>query len=395
MKPRTRAAHPPGVPLAEDNRPLVAPIYQSVKFGFDTLSDTERAWHDAAHGYTYSRGANPSVRAVELAIADMQGTEDALVVGSGMAAVSAVFLSLLSAGDHVLHFVESYVPTRILVRGLLARFGVTQTLLSIEDKAGIERELAARPTALVWFESPTNPMLKIADLAHLVSSARRAGAITVLDNTFAGPHQHGGSGVDLYVHSLTKYAGGHGDVMAGAVAGSAALIARVRRDSSLLGPTLDPHAAFLVSRGLKTYFLRREAACASARAVAGYLAAHPFVQRVHYPGLATHPGHALAASQMRDYGTVVTIDLAGTPAQARVFTDTLKLFTVAASLGSPESLIVPPHLLGTGGLAGEALRACGITPTTARLSIGLEDAQDLIDDLGLALAAASASEQAQ
>ena len=119
------------------------------------------------------------------------------------------------------------------------------------------------------------------------------------------------------------------------------------------------------------------------------------MQRVHYPGLATHPGHALAASQMRDYGTVVTIDLAGTPAQARVFTDTLKLFTVAASLGSPESLIVPPQLLGTGGLAGEALRACGITPTTARLSIGLEDAQDLIDDLGLALAAASASEQAQ
>ena len=395
MRPRTRAVHPPLAPLAPDNRPLVAPIYQSVKFELDTLAQTERVWRHETPGYSYSRGSNPSTRALELAIADLQGTEDALVVGSGMAAVAAVFLSLLATGGHVLLFVESYVPTRLLVRDLLARFGVTHTLLSIEDRAGIERELDARPTALVWLESPTNPLLRIADIAHLVGCAQRAGALTALDNTFAGPHQHVGLGIDLYVHSLTKYASGHGDVMAGAVAGSAALVARVRRDSTLLGPTLDPHAAFLVSRGLKSYPLRRSAACESAATVARFLDSHPFVHRVHYPGLATHPGHELARAQMSDFGSVVTIELKGTPAQARVFTDQLKLFSIAASLGSTESLIVPPQLMSTTGLSADARRLTGITSTTARLSIGLEDPEDLVEDLTAALAAASAAEQPQ
>ncbi len=395
MKPRTRAVHPPAAPLAPGNRPLVAPIYQSVKFELDTLAETERVWRHEVPGYSYSRGSNPSTRALELAVADLQGTEDALVVGSGMAAVAAVFLSLLATGGHVLLFVESYVPTRLLVRDVLTRFGVTHTLLSIEDRDGIARELAARPTSLVWFESPTNPLLRIADIAHVVACAKRAGALTALDNTFAGLHQHAALGIDLYVHSLTKYASGHGDVMAGAIAGSAALVGRVRRDSTLLGPTLDPHAAFLVSRGLKTYYLRRSAACESAAAVARFLAAHPFVDRVHYPGLDDHPGHDLARRQMQDFGSVVTIELSGTPAQARVFTDALTLFSVAASLGSTESLIVPPQLLSTAGLSAKDRALTGITPTTARLSIGLEDPQDLIEDLAAALAAASAAEQAQ
>jgi len=395
MRPRTRAAHPPSAPLAPDNRPLVAPIYQSVKFELDTLAQTERVWRNEVSGYSYSRGSNPSTRALELAVADMQGTEDALVVASGMAAVAAVFLSLLASGDHVLLFVESYVPTRRLVQDMLTRFGVTNTLLSIEDRAGIERELGTRPTSLVWFESPTNPLLRIADIAHLVRCARRAGALTALDNTFAGLHQHAGLDLDLYVHSLTKYASGHGDVMAGAIAGSSALISRVRRDSTLLGPTLDPHAAFLVSRGLKTYYLRRAAACESAAAVAQFLAGHPFVRRVHYPGLSSHADHELARSQMQDFGSVVTIELHGTPAQARVFTDELKLFAVAASLGSTESLILPPQLIGTAGLSADERRLTGITATTARLSIGLEDPLDLIEDLAAALAAASAAEQPQ
>lgn len=391
MRPRTRAVHPPRVTLAADNRPLVAPIYQSVKFAQASLAATEAAWRGESPAFHYSRSANPTTRALELAVAGLQGTEEALVLASGMAAVAAVLLSLLRRDAHVLLFLESYVPTRLLVRDLLARFGVTHTMLSIEDRAGIEAALEPGRVHLVWFETPTNPMLKIADLAHLVDRARAGGALTVLDNTFAGLHQHAGCGVDLYVHSLTKQASGHGDVMAGAVAGPSALVERVRRDATLLGPVLDPHAAFLVARGLATYPLRREAACRSAGLLAERLAAHPFVRRVHYPGLPTHPGHALARRQMVDYGTIVTIDLEGTPAQARRFADGLRLFAMAASLGSAESLIVPAALIGSAALAGEARRASGITPTTARLSIGLEDPEDLWEDLEAALEAASAS----
>ena len=395
MKPRTRLVHPRPAPLPADNRPLVAPIYQSVKFGLDSLEATEGVWRHARPGYSYSRDRNPSVRELEQAVADLQGTEDALVVGSGMAAVSAALLPLLKAGSHVLLFLETYLPTRRLVGGLLERFGVTHTLLSIDDRAGIKQAFAAQPPALVWFESPTNPVLKIADIGHLAGLARASGALLVLDNTFAGLHQHAGSGVDLYVHSLTKYAAGHGDVMAGAVAGPRALIERLRGPAALLGATLDPHAAFLVSRGLKTYFLRRSAATESAAQVAGFLATQPFVRRVHYPGLPGHPGHQLAARQMSDFGSIVTLELGGGEKSMRVFTDSLALFAVTPSVGSTESLIVPAQLLGSQGLGREAAARAGLTAGTARLSIGLEDPGDLIDDLGQALALASAAEEAK
>jgi cystathionine beta-lyase/cystathionine gamma-synthase len=392
MKPRTRLVHPRPAPLPADNRPLVGPIFQSVKFGLDTLEATQGVWRHARPGYSYSRDSNPSVRELEQAVADLQGTEDALVVASGMAAVSAALLPSLKSGSHVLLFLETYLPTRRLVGGLLERFGVSHTLLSIEDREAIERLFAERPPELVWFESPTNPMLKIADIDHLAGLARARGALLVLDNTFAGLHQHGGTGVDLYVHSLTKYASGHGDVMAGAVAGSRAAIDKLRGPAALLGATLDPHAAFLVSRGLKTYFLRRAAATQSAAEVARFLAAEPFVARVHYPGLPGHPGHELATRQMEDYGSIVTVDLRGGERAMRVFTDSLTLFAITPSVGSTESLIVPAQLLGMQGLGREAAARAGLTVTTARLSIGLEDPEDLIDDLRQALAHASAAE---
>ena len=230
---------------------------------------------------------------------------------SGVGAIAQTLLALTRQGDHVLCFLESYAPTRYLIRRLLARFGVSHTLLSIEDLGGIEGTLAARPTRLVIFESPTNPINRIADIATITRLARAHGALTLLDNTFAGMHQHGQYDVDIFLHSLTKFASGHGDVMGGAVIANAALIRTLRPDFTVLGGVLDPHAAFLLQRGLKTYFVRYRAQCLSAQRIAEFLSNHPAVERTHYPGLPAHPGHALARAQMAEFGAVVSFDLRG------------------------------------------------------------------------------------
>jgi cystathionine beta-lyase/cystathionine gamma-synthase len=386
MKQRTRIVHPPQVRPPEDNEPLVAPIYQSVKFGLPTVAETLRSLRGERDGFFYSRSANPTTRQLEQTLAALQGREDAIVCASGVGAVAQTLLGLLKAGDHLLCFAETYGPTRSLIRRMLQRYGVRHTMLSIEDDAGIERVLASTPTRLVIFESPTNPITRIADIAHITACARANGALTVLDNTLAGFHQHGDTDVDLFIHSLTKYASGHGDVMGGAVIGSGEPIRRLRQDFVLLGGVLDPHAAFLIQRGLKTYLLRYEAQCASAQKVAEFLAADDKVDRVHYPGLPSHPRHDLARRQMRDFGTVVSFDLrAGGPAGDR-FADALQLFAIAASMGSPESLIIPPGLMTAGELPAEMAGATGVAPGTVRLSIGLEDPDDLIEDIGQALA---------
>jgi len=388
MKKTTRVHHPPAVELAPDNHPLVAPIYQSVKFEFDTLEQTERYLRGERPGFYYQRSSNPTTRQLELLLAELQGREDCLVTASGVGAISQALLALTSQGDHVICFIESYNPTRYLIRRVLGRFGVAHTLLSIEDLAAVERTLAARPTRLVIFESPTNPVTKIADIGALTRLARAAGALSVLDNTFAGFHQHGGFDVDVYLHSLTKYASGTGDVMGGAVIARSELIRAMRNDFAALGGTLDPHAAFLIVRGLKTYFVRYRAQCESALRIAQRLAEHAVVARVHYPGLPTHPQHALAAQQMQDFGTIVSFDLRGGAAAARRFAGTLELFALTASLGSTESLAVTAQMMGGRELNADLQRLSAITEGTVRLSIGLEDTDDLLADLERALATA-------
>jgi cystathionine beta-lyase/cystathionine gamma-synthase len=286
------------------------------------------------------------------------------------------------------HFAEQYAPTRALIGRLLRRYGVSSTMLSIDDLDGVARVLASTPTRLMVFESPTNPVLKIADLERLTSLARRHGALTLLDNTLAGLHNHGQFDVDLFAHSLTKYASGHGDVMGGAIIGRADLVESLRDDVAILGPTLDPHAAFLLQRGLKTYFVRWDAQCESALRVAQHLAMHPRVSRVRYPGLPGDRGHDLARRQMQGFGTIVTFDLAdGLEAGSR-FAEALQLFAIAASLGSTESLVVPPALEQPRGMTAEQRTWSDIGPGTVRLSLGLEDIDDLIADLDAGLARA-------
>lgn len=381
MKQKTRLVHPPVVTVPPENLPLVPPIYQSVKFEHDSVSGTLAALRGEKDGYFYSRSANPTTRLLERTLADLQNRDDAIVCSSGVGAIAQTLFGLLKGGDHVLCFVETYAPTRTLIRRQLARFGVRHTMLSIEDEAGIERVLATTPTRLVIFESPTNPVNRIADIGHITRVARAHGALTVLDNTLAGPHQHGDTEVDLFLHSLTKYASGHGDVMGGAVIGPAELIAQLRPEFTIFGGTLDPHAAWLIQRGLKTYQLRYEAQCATALQVAQYLEAHPKVERVHYSGLPTHPRHELAARQMRHFGTVVSFDLRAGRAAGDRFADALQLFSIAASMGSPESLVIPPGLMGPHDLPPELSALSGLAPGTIRLSMGLEDPADLIADL--------------
>jgi cystathionine beta-lyase/cystathionine gamma-synthase len=388
MKKSTRVNHPPLVELPPGNHPVVAPIYQTVKFEFDTLEDTERYLRGERPGFFYTRTSNPTLRQLERLLAELQGREDCLVTASGVGAIAQALLALSKQGDHIVCFIETYNPSRYLIRRLLGKFGVTHTMLSIEDLAGVERALAAQPTRLVYFESPTNPVTKIADIAALTRLARAAGALSVMDNTFAGFHQHGNYDVDVFVHSLTKYASGTGDVMGGAVIARAELIRAMRNDFRVLGGTLDPHAAFLILRGLKTYFVRYQAQCASAARIAHHLAAHPAVARVHYPGLPTHPQYALAAQQMSDFGTIVSFDLKGGESAGRRFADTLELFALAASLGSTESLVVTQQILGGRELSADQQRLSGIGPGTVRLSIGLEDAEDLLEDIDRALTAA-------
>jgi cystathionine beta-lyase/cystathionine gamma-synthase len=390
MNNNTFVNHPPEVPVPADNRPLVAPIYQSVKFSFDAVDETLRNLRGERPGFFYSRNANPTLRQLELTLAQMQGREECLLVGSGVATIAASLLSLCKQGDHVLAFVESYGPTRYIVQHLLAKYGVTHTLLSIEDLTGIERVLAGTPTRLAIFESPTNPVTKIADIARLTAHARAARCLTVMDNTFAGFHNHGNYDIDVFLHSLTKFASGHGDVMGGAIIAGRSLITAMRKDVVSLGPTLDPHAAYLIQRGMRTYFLRYERACQNALAVSRFLQGHPRVKRVFFPGLETHPQHLLAKRQMSDFGSVVSFELDGGYDGGDRFADALQYFSITSSVGSTESLVMPSRLLGGQDLTAAQRDVSLINAGTIRLSVGIEEAADLIADLTQALDASKA-----
>ena len=370
MKLPTLVNHPPAVKVPEENRSLTAPVYQSVKFEFETLEQTQEAMRGKRPGFFYLRTANPTNRQLEMTLAAMQGRDDCLVCSSGVGVIAQTLLALTQAGDHVISFVENYGPARQLIRRVLGRFGVASTFLSIHDLAGLEQALASRPTRFIEFESPTNPMNRVADIAAITRLAKTHGALTVLDNTMAGVHAHGQYEVDYFLHSLTKYAGGHGDVMGGAVIANEALIRPLRWDFANLGGALDPHAAAMIQRGLKTYDVRYRVQSANALRVAQFLSLHPAVARVYYPGLATDPGHELASRQMAGFGAVVTFDLRG---------------AMGPFVDSTESLVQPSEMFGVQDLSAQERSLCGLMPGTVRLSIGLEDADDLIADLTQAL----------
>ena len=386
MKKETRVTHPPKVSLLDANRAVVSPIYRSVKFTYTSIADS-LADEARRQGFDYTRDSNPTTRELELLAAELQGRDDAIAVASGMASVWLALLGNLKAGDRILFFVESYRPSRIAIRKFLPQLDIEHVMLDIDDHEHTARELADSRTKLVLFESPTNPMLKIADIERIVAAAKQHGVVTVLDNTFAGLHNHGQYDVDYYVHSLTKYANGHGDAMGGIVIGSKQRMKALRPLAVNMGSTMDPEVAFMVLRGLKTYALRYERHTANAQALAEFLEARPEVERVHYPGLSSHSGHALAAEQMQDFGGVLTFDLAGADRdRCWAFIDALELFATTASLGSTESLVAPVKLYLGSDLSADELRRAGIGEGTVRLAVGIEQIDDLKADLEQAFA---------
>lgn len=385
MKDETRVNHPPAIELPDDNYPLNLPIFQNVKWGTETVLEGERIARGERPGFFYSRLSNPSVRQLELMLAQLQRRDECMVTASGVNAVAQTLIGLTRAGDHVVFFTEGYGPTRQIIREMLARFGVTHSMLSIDDLAGLERTLSTRKTRLVWFESPTNPINKIADIEAITRLARAHGALTAIDNTAAGFHQHGEFDIDLFVHSLTKFATGAGDVMGGAVIARRELIDQLRSDFRLFGAHLDALSASIMVRGLKTYFVRYRQQSASAQTVAEFLEHHPACTRVRYPGLASQPKAELARGQMREFGSVICFDLVAGYEAGRKFTESLQLFARTPSFGSTESLAMPPQMMQPKDFSPEDLALSGIGPGTVRLSIGLEDIEDLKADLTQAL----------
>jgi len=376
----TELQHFEPIELHGHNRPLVFPIYQSVKFEQDTY---DRFLNPQVGDYFYSRFSNPTVRQLEKLLARLQNRQDALALASGVSALAVPLLSLLQSGDHVILFAECYLPTRHLVRNFLEKFGITHTLLFFDQLNDLKNHI--RPnTKIIHFESPTNPVLFVPEIAKIVSVAKEKNVLTLMDNTLAGFHQHGEFEIDIFVHSLTKYASGHGDVLGGAVIANSEIINRIKPLAVNLGPTLDPHAAYLISRGMKTYFVRYRAQCANALKIAEFLENHSKIKKVYYPGLKSHPCYDVAKRQMKEPGGLITVEI-DESVDFKQFFDRLKYFKIAGSLGSTESLVVPCKKLFGSDLAVDQLARAKIKDTTVRLSIGLESAQDLMQDLELAL----------
>lgn len=367
-------------------RPLTTPIYETTTFVFDSVADIEAHLDDADGTYLYSRYANPTLTSLEAKLAEAEGAEAAMVFGSGMGAIATTLLGLLSAGDEVVCGASIYGGTLHLLQSLLPRFGVGSTFVEHEASRDPRPAFGER-TRVYWFESPTNPTLRCVDVARVAEACRAAGVISIIDNTFATPFNQTplSLGVDLVMHSATKYLNGHSDVTAGAIMGSKAHIEQVHPTRRLLGTMLDPAAGYAVSRGLKTLDVRMARHNASGLALAEALQSMPGVAAVHYPGLPSHPDHAVASRQMRGFGGMVTVDLAGGFDAARRAFDRLQLFQRAASLGGVESLCSLPVLTSQHGWSDGQLADAGITRGMMRLSVGLEDVADLIEDLMQAL----------
>ena len=385
MKKQTRVTHPKEVKLLGGNDPVVPPVHRSVKFTYPTIRDSLTA-EAKEHGFDYMRDSNPTTRELELLAAELQDRDDAIAVASGMAGVWLSLLGNLEAGHRVVIFVESYRPNRVAVRRFLPKLGVNFTMLSVHDLEGIEHAFEHEHTKLVLFEAPTNPMLQVPDLAAITALAKEHEVITVLDNTFAGLHNHGRYDIDYFVHSLTKYANGHGDVMGGIVIGERQRIRALKPLSVNMGSVLDPAVASLISRGLKTYYLRYERHSANALAIAHFLSERKEVLKVHYPGLPSDPGYALARAQMADFGGVLSVDLRADKERTWAFIDALELFTTTASLGSTESLVCPVKLYLGSDLSPDELVRARIGDGTVRFAVGIEDVDDLIADIEQAFA---------
>ena len=380
----TKAIH--GGKMADAHKSVAPPIYQTATFYYDTADEGARLGQEIPPGYVYTRWANPTTRAFEEKAALLEGAEDALATASGMAAVSTAVLTALRRGEHAVAPSAIYQATYQLFADILPSYGIETTVIPDGEVASYERAL--RPTTkLLYIETPNNPLLGITDIAGVVGLARGRGALTIADNTFATPYNQNpiALGVDVVVHSATKYLGGHHDLTAGVLAGGAAFIKRSKRILRIFGATIDPFGAWLAMRGVITLGLRVARQNDSAQRLAEFLAAHPKVERVHYPGLSSHPAHAVARRQMRGYSGMLSFEVrGGYEAGVRAF-EALAVAKRATSLGGTTTLVSHPASLSSVHMPREVREAAGITDGLIRVSVGIEDAEDLLEDFGQAL----------
>ncbi|GBC77152.1 L-methionine gamma-lyase [bacterium HR08] len=367
-------------------RSVAPPIFQTAVFELEDAAAGARFAQEIAPTEYYTRWGNPTTRQAEEIIAALEGGERALLLASGMAAIATAVLACARSGDHIVAGRSLYAATMELFRHTLPQLGIEVTFVTPTDPENFRRAL--RPnTKLIYVETPSNPRLDLTDLQAVARLAREHGAFIIADNTFATPYNQRPLrlGIDAVVHSATKYLGGHHDLTAGAIVGSAAFIERCWRQAKLFGPTLSPFEAWLLIRGMKTFGLRLERQNANAQRIAEFLDAHPKIARVFYPGLPSHPQHDLARRQMRGFGGMLAFEVKGGREAGRRLVESLRVITLAVSLGGVTSLIQHPASMSHGPIPEEERRATGITEGLIRLSVGIEDAEDLIADLEQAL----------
>jgi cystathionine gamma-synthase len=364
----------------------VMPVYHGVTFAYDDLEQWRAVSLGEQPGHIYSRNTNPTVALFEDKVRALEGAEAATSFATGMAAISNTLFTLLSPGDRVVTIKDTYGGTNKIFIEFLPRFGIEVALCATAAQEEIEREIG-RGCTLLYLESPTNPTLKVVDIERLATAAHAAGATVVVDNTFATPINQNPLelGADLVVHSATKFLGGHSDAMGGVVCGATGLVQAIFHFREINGATLDPMSAFLLTRGLKTLALRVERQNRSALQVAEFLAGHPAIEAVLYPGLPQHPGHDVARRQMRGFGGVLAFALKGGYAAMSQAVGALRLAHRAASLGSVGTLAGPPATTSHVELSAEERAAAGIPESLVRYSVGIEDVADLIADLRAAL----------
>jgi len=386
MKSKSKGFSTKAVHAGERRDPVtgavVTPIYETSVFGFSSTRELMDVMSEKVEGYTYTRYGNPTVATVERKMTELEGTEDAAVFSSGMAAITTTMLTLTSSSDHVVSTRDLYGGTLAFFKDVLPKFGVEVSFVETTDIDEIKSAIREN-TRVVFVETPTNPTLKIVDVSKVAKLCKKRGVKVVVDSTFASPYnlQPLRFGVDIVVHSATKYLGGHNDVTAGVVCGSKDFVQNLKVMRKHLGGTLDPHAAWLLLRGLKTLGLRIERHNSNGMKVARHLEKHPKVKRVYYPGLPSHPQYSMARKQMSGFGGVVSFELDGDFETAMKFVDNLKLCFLAASLGGAETLATQPVTSSHYYVSAEDRKKAGITDELIRLALGIEDPEDIIADL--------------
>ncbi|MGI8899211.1 MAG: trans-sulfuration enzyme family protein [Pyrinomonadaceae bacterium] len=367
---------------------VVSPVFHSATFSFQSFDEMRRyARGELKEAYFYSRYANPTVAEVERKIAELEGAEACVVTASGSAATFCALAAVCDAGDEVVAYDSIYGGSVKILTKLLSKFGVQGRFISLAEVSRLTG-IAGERTRVFWCETPANPINRIVDLEQVAEAARRAGFLSIVDNTFATPilQKPIAHGIDAVMHSATKYLGGHSDLTAGAVAGAKAFVDRVRQIAVLVGATLDPAAAYLLSRGIKTLNLRVRASSENAMSLAQTLRRHAKVARVYYPGLEDDPGHELAKQQMRGgFGGIVAIDLVGGEREAEKLFNSFRLIRTAPSLGGVETLVSYPLYSSHSGFSEDRLRAAGVSSATVRFAVGIESAIDIIADIEQAL----------